>query len=59
METKFSDLVVGSRFTLNNVEYIKTEDVRVSCCQVINSYLADNSASRHFIQPETVVVVNG
>lgn len=59
MEKKFSEVVVGEKFTVNGIEYTKTEDVRVSCCQVINCYATANVNQKSFFQGDTVVTTNG
>ena len=58
MDKNFSDIPVGARFTLNGFEYIKTETVRVSCCQSINAQAANDTNNRIFVQDSTVVTVN-
>lgn len=59
MNTKpFSELNVGDRFIFNNLEFIKTEDVRVSCCRSVNAKASNDSSSTTYVQPDTVVVVN-
>lgn len=55
-----SEIAVGSTFVHNGVEYKRIEDVRVSCCRVVNCVkLADGS--NEFIAPDTTVEerVNG
>lgn len=59
MEKSFAELKAGDRFTLNGIEYIKTEDVRVSCCRVVNAYSAADASQTMQFAPETRVVVNG
>ena len=58
MDKNFSDVSVGGRFTLNGLEYIKTEAVRVSCCQSINAQAVNDANNRIFVQDSTVVTVN-
>jgi hypothetical protein len=59
MQKKFEELVVGEKFTVNGVEYIKTEDVRISCCRSVNCYsVADSSQKGHF-PGNTEVTING
>jgi hypothetical protein len=58
MDKKFVDVPVGGRFIIGGVEFIKTESVRVSCCQSVNAQAVDNSNNRPFIQDETIVIVN-
>lgn len=62
MEAKMkplSEVSVGKKFVHNGVEYRRIEDIRVSCCRVVNCVnLADGS--NQFIQPNTnVEEVNG
>jgi hypothetical protein len=54
----FAELAVGSRFFVDNIEYIKIEAVRISCCQSINAQQANNPASRKFFSDESAVTVN-
>lgn len=58
MEKQFSELAVGEKFTIGAMEYVKIEDVRVSCCRSINAQLVSDSNQKTFFQPSTVVVVN-
>lgn len=59
MTKKFSELAVGERFTLNGVEYIKTQEVRVSCCRSVNAQLINDANNKTFVGGNTVVNVNG
>jgi len=58
VEKTFAEVRVGDKFNLNGTEYVKIENVRVSCCQSINAYLVDNNTARIFVQDNTVVSVN-
>lgn len=58
MNKTFAELTVGARFTLNGAEYVKIEDVRVSCCKTVNCHDINNPSNRIYIQPSTTVVVN-
>jgi len=59
MNKTFAELAVGDKFTINGIEYTKTEEVRVSCCKTINAYaVADATQKAHF-PGNTTVVVNG
>jgi hypothetical protein len=58
VEKIFAEVPVGTNFTVNGLEYTKTETVKVSCCQSINAHLADNSTARVFFQDSVVVTVN-
>ena len=59
MEKKFEELALGDKFTVNNVEYVKTEEVRVSCCRSINCHASTDNTQKAFFPGPTVVVVNG
>lgn len=58
MNKTFAELSVGDRFTFNGQEFVKTNEVRVSCCRTINASLANDSSNTVYIQPSTVVTVN-
>jgi hypothetical protein len=58
MTKKFSELAIGERFVLNGVEYIKTQEVRVSCCRSINAQLTNDANNKTFVSGNTVVNVN-
>lgn len=60
METTFDQIQAGTKFIVNGTEYIKTEEVRVSCCRSINCYTtADANQKGYFPGNTTVTVVNG
>jgi hypothetical protein len=58
MNKTFGELSQGSRFILNGTEYVKVQEVKVSCCRTVNAELVSDSNNRTYIQPSTVVVVN-
>lgn len=58
MNKTFGELAVGDRFVFNNQEYIKTNEVRVSCCRSINACSANDSNNKVYIQPSSLVTVN-
>jgi hypothetical protein len=58
MNKVFSELAVGERFQLNGINYVKIQEVRVSCCRSINAQDANNPASKTFIQASTTVTIN-
>lgn len=58
MVKTFAELSVGARFFVDNVEYVKIDTVRISCCQSINAQEANNPASRKFFTDESAVTVN-
>lgn len=55
-EIEFKDLNVNDIFVLNNTEYQKIADQRVSCCKVLNAALKDNPAQKIQIKPLTTKV---
>ena len=59
MNKEFGELAVGDRFILNGSEFIKTAEVRVSCCKSVNCQSVSNPAETTFISVNTVVTVNG
>lgn len=59
MNKQFGELSVGDKFVLNNVEFVKTPDVRVSCCKTVNCQSVSNSSERIFVSVETIVTYNG
>jgi hypothetical protein len=58
MSKNFSELAIGARFVYNNIEYIKTEDVRISCCKVINCYVAADANQKTFLQGDVIVTAH-
>lgn len=59
MESKFQDIPVGSKFVVNNIEYVKTEEVRVSCCRSINCQTASDPGQKTYFPSDAVVTING
>jgi hypothetical protein len=55
MEVKLSELKTGDRFQVNGSTYVKTDEVKVSCCRSINCYLLDNNSQKAYFAPNTVV----
>ena len=58
-EKKFEEIPVGTKFSIGNTEYIKTEEVRVSCCRSLNCYNVADVNQKLFFSGSTVVVVDG
>lgn len=54
----FQDLKIGDRFFLDNKEYVKQQDVRVSCCKTVNASTVENSGNTLYVQPTSMVLVN-
>lgn len=59
MNKSFSELAVGERFTINSTEYVKTQEIKVSCCRSINCQAVADPSNKTYIQPSTAVTVNG
>ncbi len=59
MGKPLSEVSVGSIFTANGTDYIKTEDIRISCCKSVNCYAVNDAAQKTYFAPSTVVSVNG
>jgi hypothetical protein len=58
MNKAFSELAVGDRFTMNGKEYVKSQEIRISCCQRINAHAISNSSEKIKVEPTTMVTVN-
>ena len=59
MEKQFSELSNTERFTVNGVEYVKTDEVKVSCCRSINCYVATDAEQKGYFPGNTTVTING
>jgi hypothetical protein len=59
MDKVFSEVPDGTKFILNGTEYVKVPAVRISCCQSINATNTNNRDNRIFVQPTTMVQLNG
>lgn len=60
MLTKTLDQVAdGENFKVNNVEYTKIAEVRVSCCRSVNCHVTADANQRTFFPGNTVVETNG
>lgn len=55
---QFKDLNVNDQFTLNNVKYKKIDEVRVSCCRVINACVVDDENNKIQVKPLDEVLVD-
>lgn len=55
---KFMDLKVGDKFKLNNIEYNKIPDERVSCCHVNNASTVTDPNKKIQVVPLTEVEIN-
>lgn len=57
-EVQFKELKVGDKFTLNDTEYRRVQDKRVSCCRVLNAANASNPLELIQVKPLTLVSVD-
>jgi hypothetical protein len=48
---KFHEVPVGEKFKYNNIEYTKTEEVRVSCCKIKENCQEINSGAKAVLKP--------
>lgn len=55
---KFKELKDGEIFSLNNINYQKIKEVKISCCKRINAQASENTSNRIKVEPETEVTVN-
>ena len=55
----FTDLKTGDRFSYNGTEYIKIDEVRISCCKLINCQAAQDPNNRIQIPQNAQVTING
>lgn len=52
-------VAVNEKFIVNGIEYVKAEEVRVSCCRSTNCYVAADVNQKTFFPGNTVVETNG
>jgi hypothetical protein len=55
---QFKDLSVNSNFTLDNKEYVKLAETKISCCKSINACEASNKNVKVSIKPLTQVEIS-
>jgi len=58
IEKTFAEIPVGSNFFVNEIEYVKLDTVRVSCCQSINAHVVNEQNARVYFQDSTTVSIN-
>lgn len=58
MKVKFKDLKVNDQFTLNNAEYKKTTEKKISCCKRLNACLVADEKQMIQVTPLTEVEIN-
>lgn len=57
-EVQFKELKVNDKFILNDIEYVRVPDKRVSCCRVLNAANASNNKEIIAVKPLTIVKIN-
>jgi hypothetical protein len=58
MEKEFNLVSVGEKFSVNGIEYVKIQEVRISCCKSVNAQASTNSSQRTFFPGNTIVTIN-
>lgn len=58
MKKQFKDVLVDEKFKINDVEYVKINAVKISCCKAINAQQTADSNSKTFFQPLAEVEVD-
>ena len=54
---QFHELVVGDKFIIENVEYTRINDERISCCKVLNAVRNDNQEKTQIVPITEVIKV--
>lgn len=55
---QFKDVPVNTTFIMNNVEYKKVQERKISCCKSMNCVLASDEKQIASVKPLTEVQVN-
>jgi hypothetical protein len=58
MKKQFKDIVVDEKFKIDDVEYVKINAVKISCCKSINAQQITDANNKTFVQPLTEVDVD-
>lgn len=58
MIKQFQNVEDNTVFKINDTEYRKVPQVKISCCKSINAVQVANEANRTYIQPSTEVEVS-
>lgn len=58
MNKTFGELAVGDRFLINGKDYVKIQEIRISCCHRVNAQSVANSNERIKVEASTTVTVN-
>jgi hypothetical protein len=56
MNKLMSEVPVGVQFKFNNIMYTKIQDIRVSCCRVVNCR-KNEDGTNDYVNPNTQVEV--
>lgn len=57
-QVPFNEVALDQRFTYKNIEYIKENQVRVSCCRFTNAHAVGNANQKIGIKPSEMVEVD-
>jgi len=57
-QVPFSEVALGQRFVYQNMEYIKIEQKRISCCKFTNCHAVGNTNQKIGIKPAETVEVD-
>lgn len=55
-EIQFQELKVNDLFTLNDKQYKRIADQRISCCKILNAVNVENPAEVIQVKPLTTLV---
>lgn len=55
---KFHELKIGDKFTIDNVEYTRITDERISCCKVLNAQKTENNEKVQIVPVTEVNPIN-
>jgi hypothetical protein len=53
----FRELKVGDEFTYKDNNYVKANQIKISCCKFTNAYLVDNNKKKIGLKPQEMVEV--
>lgn len=57
-EVEFKQLKVDDIFILDNIEYKRMTDQKISCCKSLNAVATNNPAQKIQVKPLTKVQIN-
>jgi hypothetical protein len=55
---QFKDIAVDQNFKMNDTEYKKIEEKRISCCKFTNACLVSDTSQKTGIKPLTEVQID-